>query len=107
VQVWEEATAVEADYEPPMFKSQALQHTKPQLTWDADNVDRKKILSKKVTAEELKEDDFKAYLASDSGSGSGSDGENGEDVETIRARCSRSLCCSVGDGLPVDCQWPA
>ena len=84
----DKANKLPPDYEPPSFKSGALHHSKPKLTWDADNDDRKKVLSKKVTAEELKEDDFKAYLASDSGSGSDSDGENVEDVAAIRARCA-------------------
>lgn len=43
----------------PPPPAQALQHTRPTLTWDADDGGRKKALSKRLTAEELKDDDFK------------------------------------------------
>ena len=90
VQVRDTATSVPTEYEAPLFKSTALQHTKPTLTWDEDSVDRKKVLNKKITADDLKEDDFKAYLASDTGSEAGSsENDHGgeEDVDAIRARC--------------------
>lgn len=48
-----------ADYAPPAFQARALQHTNVQLTWDADDDGRKRALTRKLNAEELKEDDFK------------------------------------------------
>lgn len=48
-----------ADYAPPAFQARALQHTNVQLTWDADDDSRKRALSRKLNADELKEDDFK------------------------------------------------
>jgi hypothetical protein len=103
-QIRDEARGVPEGYEPPAFKSQALQHTKPKLTWDADDAARAKALSRQVaTADDLKDDDFKAYLASDSGSGSEGDDEGpapegggSEDPEAIRARCaSKTLRASA------------
>ncbi|PRW59387.1 Pre-rRNA-processing esf1 [Chlorella sorokiniana] len=93
-QVRDEAADVPTDYAPPAFQARALQHTNVQLTWDADDDSRKRALTRKVTAEELKEDDFKAYLASDSeGSGEDSDagGAEEEDEEAIRERYRRLL----------------
>lgn len=37
---------------------QALQHTSVSLTWDADDEGRKRALSKKMTADDIREDDF-------------------------------------------------
>lgn len=48
-----------ADYAPPAFQARALQHTSVQLTWDADDDSRKRALTRRATADELKEDDFK------------------------------------------------
>jgi hypothetical protein len=64
--VRDEALDVPSDYQPPNFQTKALQHTKVQLTWDGGDETRKRTLSRKVKAEELKEDDFRAYLASSS-----------------------------------------
>jgi hypothetical protein len=68
-----------------------MQHTKPVLTWDEDSVDRKRVLRKKVTADLLKEEDFKAYLASESESSASEDDVEGDDVGAIRARCASYL----------------
>ena len=87
MQVRDRASSVPSGYEPPRFKSKTLQHTKPSLTWDEDSVDRKKVLQRKVTADELQEDDFKAYLASGSESDGSSDEEG--DAAAVRARCAR------------------
>ena len=65
------ATEVPASYKPVEYTAKALQQTRVQLTWDADDPDRTKALRRKVTADQLKEEDFAAYL----GSGSEDDGE--------------------------------
>jgi hypothetical protein len=44
LQVHDKAARVPSGYEPPVFQSRALQHSKPKLTWDADNADRTKVL---------------------------------------------------------------
>lgn len=38
---------------------QALQHTNVELTWDAGDTSRKAMLNRKVTEDEIREDDFK------------------------------------------------
>jgi hypothetical protein len=60
--VRDEAAEVPADYAPPTFQARALQHTSVKLTWDADDDGRKQALSRRLTAEELKEDDFKVRV---------------------------------------------
>eukprot|EP00892_Ulva_mutabilis_P002065 jgi/Ulvmu1/1185/UM108_0013.1 len=100
-EVRDRATSVPVGYAPAAFKSKALQHTCPQLTWDADDPDRaralvsaaggapvaavaggnpgKKGLKGKVSADELNEDNIRAYLASDSeGSGGGGSSDDGD-----------------------------
>lgn len=126
VQVRDSASDVPAGYEPVAFKSKALQHTCPELTWDADDPDRAKALAAaaaapapgaapgrrrkgkgKPTAEDLNEDNLRAYLATDSGgSSSGDDGSDADGagvgagdggVEAVRARCALLcvLCCML------------
>lgn len=84
------ATKVPAEYAPPAFKSSALQHSKPTLTWDADNADRKRVLARHGAAAEEGMDDLAAYLASPSASGSDSDAreDNVESAAALRARCA-------------------
>jgi len=55
----EEADCVPAGYQPPEVGIAAMLHTKPRLMWDADDDDRKRMLSRKVTKDELRDDDFK------------------------------------------------
>lgn len=60
------AVRVPSDYDPPVFQSRVLQHTDVKLTWDEEDVKRKRALAKRVAADELKDEDFNAYLASES-----------------------------------------
>ena len=54
------ATEVPPGYvPPPAFATAALQHTNVKLTWDADDVVRKRTLARKLTQEQLHEDDFR------------------------------------------------
>lgn len=54
------ATEVPPGYvPPPAFATAALQHTNVKLTWDADDVVRKRALARKLTQEQLHEDDFR------------------------------------------------
>ena len=48
------------------------------LTWDADDPERKKQLRRKLTSEQLRDEDFAAYL------GSGSEDEQDEDEKQVR-----------------------
>ena len=79
----DEASDIPSTYEAPMFKSKALQHTKPTLTWDEDDDSRKKTLHRKLGPDEVKEEEFRAYLASESDD----DGEDDlHDANAIRTR---------------------
>jgi hypothetical protein len=55
-----------AAYQPVEFVTQALQHSSVKLTWDTDDPERQKTTRKKFSKQDLKDMDFKAYLASDS-----------------------------------------
>lgn len=54
------------DHKSKDFQTTALQHSKVKLTWDNDDEERIKITKRKFTKEDIKDMDFKAYLASDS-----------------------------------------
>lgn len=56
-------TSVPDDYVAPAhFATLALQHTNVKLSWDADDGDRKRTLGKRVTKDELRDDDFKVLV---------------------------------------------
>lgn len=74
----EECTTIPDDYRPNEFVTDALQHSKVRLTWDADDGSRKETIARafKGGRQEIDENDLKAYLASDSSS----DDERQEDA---------------------------
>lgn len=53
-------------YKPLEFVTKALQHSKVELTWDQDPIERTKTTRRKFTKDDLAEMDFQAYLGSDS-----------------------------------------
>lgn len=55
----EVATQVPSGYKPPEVGAAAMLHTKPKLTWDAEDEGRKRMLHKRVSKDELRDDDFK------------------------------------------------
>ena len=63
-EVRDSASEVPVGYKPPDIKIAAMLHTKPRMTWDADDDDRKRTLSKRPTKNQLRDDDFKAHLIS-------------------------------------------
>ncbi|KAJ5369922.1 uncharacterized protein N7496_006014 [Penicillium cataractarum] len=69
-------------YKPNEFVTDALQHSKVKLTWDADDKSRKEAQARafRGSRKEIDENDLKAYLGSDS-----SDSEDEEDggVEVV------------------------
>lgn len=71
------------NYKPNEFVTDALQHSKVKLTWDADDAVRKDAQAKafKGGRKEIDENDLKAYLGSDS-----SDSE--EEVEAAKGSAS-------------------
>lgn len=81
-------------YKPTNFVTDALQHSKVKLTWDADDKARKDAQAKafKGGRREIEENDLKAYLASDT-----SDDEDEEPVEVVDATASKSTSLSKKD----------
>lgn len=65
------------NYKPNEFVTDALQHSKVKLTWDADDVNRKEAQAKAFRGgrAEIDENDLKAYIGSDSSEGEESDAE--------------------------------
>ncbi|KLJ07128.1 hypothetical protein EMPG_17380 [Blastomyces silverae] len=88
----DECDRIPSGYKPSDFVTDALQHSKVKLTWDADDTSRKEAQARafKGGRKEIDENDLKAYLGSDS-----SDDEDDEDggVEVVDA--------TAGDGAIV------
>lgn len=96
------ATSVPTDYSAPVFQTKALQHTNVELTWDKVDDDRKKTLSKKFKDDELKDEDFKTYLASASDeSEEEADIVPDDDQEAIRERY-RKLVSLTDKDIPSE-----
>ncbi|ODH49915.1 hypothetical protein GX48_04004 [Paracoccidioides brasiliensis] len=78
----DECERIPDGYKPNDFVTDALQHSKVKLTWDADHTSRKEAQARafKGGRKEIDENDLKAYLGSDS-----SDDEDEEDggVEVV------------------------
>ncbi|CAO1636712.1 unnamed protein product [Parajaminaea phylloscopi] len=63
------------NYKGADWATDALRHSKVKLTWDAPDPDRLKVTKRRgLTKDELRDEDFRAYLATDS---EGSDDEAG------------------------------
>ncbi|OAP62642.1 hypothetical protein AYL99_01869 [Fonsecaea erecta] len=75
----EECDRIPDDYRPNEFVTDALQHSKVKLTWDAEDGGRKEAAARafKGGRKEIDENDLKAYLASDD-----SEEDEEEDVAT-------------------------
>ena len=69
----DEATSVPDDHEPTEFVTDALQHSKPKLTWDAEDPERKRLISD-AFKRDTETGKWEALL------GSSSDEEETEDV---------------------------
>ncbi|PUZ72318.1 hypothetical protein GQ55_2G384400 [Panicum hallii var. hallii] len=74
------ATEAPPSYKEPDFETRALQHSRVKLTWDDDEPERKKVLRRKFTDDQL--DDLNMYLASDD-SASDEDGVDNSDDESL------------------------
>ena len=64
----DECERIPHNYKPNDFVTDALQHSKVKLTWDADDVERKEAQKRAFSGsrDAIKDNDLKAYLASDS-----------------------------------------
>eukprot|EP01135_Chromosphaera_perkinsii_P002935 Nk52_evm46s230 gene=Nk52_evmTU46s230 len=70
-------TDMPEDYAPGDFYTAALQHTKAKLTWDEDDKERRKVVNRDFSREDLKELDFRTYLANSSDEESGYSEDDG------------------------------
>ncbi|KIV87800.1 hypothetical protein PV11_03322 [Exophiala sideris] len=79
----EECERLPDDYKPNNFVTDALQHSKVKLTWDAEDGSRKQAVERafKGGRKEIDENDVKAYL--------GSDTSDDEDEENANAPVSK------------------
>ncbi|CDU23795.1 related to ESF1-18S rRNA factor, nucleolar protein involved in pre-rRNA processing [Sporisorium scitamineum] len=81
----DEATEDVVNYKGVDFKTDALRHSRVKLTWDQDDPERSKLTRMVarggLTKEQLRDDDFKAYLASDT--------ESEPDEEELAAKNGR------------------
>ncbi|KAI8973770.1 hypothetical protein BDF20DRAFT_915173 [Mycotypha africana] len=80
------ATVAPEGYQPAKFKTDALQQTKVNLTWDEDDVNRYQMTRREFTEEDLKELDFDAYLAS-----TDEEEDENEDLDALREKYRKLL----------------
>ncbi|KAH0547972.1 hypothetical protein GP486_008286, partial [Trichoglossum hirsutum] len=90
----DEATDVPGNYRPNEFVTDALQHSKVKLTWDADDGVRKEVVRKAFGRREIEEQDLKAYLGSDSSEDEGVElqgtaGKDASGVATLKKETGR------------------
>lgn len=69
----------------PLFYLKALRHSKVKLTWDDDDNARTKVTRRALSKKEMEEQDYRAYIASDSqaSSSSSSSSEGEGDVPQV------------------------
>ncbi|KAJ1764689.1 pre-rRNA-processing protein esf1 [Coemansia sp. RSA 2526] len=77
----DEAIQMPEKYVPAEFSTQALQHSKVQLTWDADEPERVKTTRRAFTQEEIDNMDFGNLLASSS-----DDEESDDEANLVQKR---------------------
>ncbi|KAJ6189049.1 hypothetical protein N7519_003957 [Penicillium mononematosum] len=75
----DECSRIPDGYKPTEFVTDALQHSKVKLTWDADDKSRKEAQARafRGSRQDIDENDLKAYLGSDSSESEDSDDEDG------------------------------
>ena len=83
--------------------SKALRHSKIKLTWDDDDPERSLVTRRKLTRKEIEDDDFRAFLASSSGSEDepgGLKAGNHKKKAAERDRLRALLLDGAGDQMP-------
>ncbi|KAL9615011.1 MAG: hypothetical protein Q9167_000543 [Letrouitia subvulpina] len=97
----DQCTRIPNGYRPTEFVTDALQHSKVKLTWDADDGSRKQAQKRAFTGSraDIDENDLKAYLASDS---------SGEENETLGTNTVDSAmnAASTGETAASVAQMP-
>lgn len=88
----DECSRIPDDYKPTEFVTDALQHSKVKLTWDADDKSRKEAQARAFRGShaDIDENDLKAYIGSDSSGDESEDNEDGgvEVVDTTGGEAS-------------------
>ncbi|PIA89536.1 Pre-rRNA-processing protein esf1 [Cercospora beticola] len=64
-EVHDECMQLTQGYTPNDFRTEALTHSKVQLTWDQDDATRKEVQKRAFSRAELDENDLQAYIGSD------------------------------------------
>ncbi|KAF2208980.1 hypothetical protein CERZMDRAFT_48196 [Cercospora zeae-maydis SCOH1-5] len=64
-EVHDECLQLTPGYTPNDFRTEALTHSKVQLTWDQDDATRKEVQKRAFSRAELDENDLQAYIGSD------------------------------------------
>lgn len=86
-----------------MPTQKALRHSKIKLTWDDDDPERSLVTRRKLTRKEIEDDDFRAFLASSSGSEDERDGleaNNHKKKTAERDRLRALLLDGADDQIP-------
>ncbi|XP_062190458.1 pre-rRNA-processing protein ESF1-like [Phragmites australis] len=83
------ATEAPPSYKEPDFETRALQHSRVKLTWDDDEPERKKVLRRKFTDDQL--DDLDMYLASDDSASDEAGVDNSDDDSLPNGGCKQKL----------------
>ncbi|CAN6168263.1 unnamed protein product [Urochloa humidicola] len=83
------ATEAPPSYKEPDFETRALQHSRVKLTWDEDEPERKKVLRRKFTDDQL--DELDMYLASDDSASDDDDVDNSDDDSLPNGGSKRKL----------------
>lgn len=78
-------TSVPAGYGPTEFVTDALQHSKVKLTWDAEDTSRKDTINKAFSGSraQIGENDLRAYLGSDSSESEEEEAEVEADADDV------------------------
>lgn len=82
----DQASTSSESYKGVDFQTPALRHSKVKLTWDEDDDKRASLTRKRMNKEDIEQNDFKAYLASESEDES----DNDEDDQKRRAALLRA-----------------
>jgi hypothetical protein len=93
----DECTRVPEGYKPNEFITDALQHSKVKLTWDADDVTRKEVQARafRGSRKDIDENDLKAYLGTDS---SEEEKDNGDQATSTKEQERRKMRTLLGLG---------
>lgn len=102
-------------YKPTEFATDALNHSKVKLAWDADDEERKQVQKRAFSRKEIDENDLQAYIGSASSSDEEEEEEeeiellegNGVDAEVIStlsksSRADRRDMLRAALGLPLE-----